>query len=58
MDVNQKFGPLLRDVFGRKVAVKKFAYSYSMGGKRGTFRWSKQKLYKFLGIEILNFRGS
>lgn len=50
MDINQKFGPRLRDVYGRKVAVNKFAYSYSMGGKRGTFRWSKQKLYKFLGI--------
>lgn len=48
MDTNTSYGPMLRDVLGRRHGVKKFHYSPRMTGNKTAFRWSKQRLYIFL----------
>lgn len=48
MDINTSYGPMLRDVLGRRHGVKKFNYSARMTGNKNAFRWSKQRLYMFL----------
>lgn len=57
MTVTYQNGPAIGTVYGRKVGNTNFSYSVSMAGARNTFRWSKPRLYLFLGRQQPNRRG-